>query len=54
MQKYLQDREVYYIGNVGELDLFHVQAEELSEQIIQGTFLKNNRAFSKSLRYGKR
>ena len=32
--------EVYYIGNVGELDLFHVQAEELSEQIIQGTFLE--------------
>ena len=40
LQKYLQDREVYYIGNVGELDLFHVQAEELSEQIIQGTFLE--------------
>ena len=40
LQEYLQDHEVYYIGNVGELDLFHVQAEEFSEQIIQGTFLE--------------
>ena len=32
LQKYLQDHEVYYIGNVGELDLFHVQAEDTNRK----------------------
>lgn len=50
LQEYLQNHEAYYIGNVGELDLFHVQAEALSEQIITGTFLeKTTEYFPKAL-----
>lgn len=50
LQDYLQKQETYYIGNIGELDLFHVQAEELSEQRIEGTFLeKTTEHFPKTL-----